>query len=175
VEFFPQEIEMPFPTPTEIAIEAAKALIHTLKDPIPSMPFAHQQYDRKQAIRTIADIFKPYGSPELPTHVIEPEVTGPTTNNTRINRDPPHTPPRVATSEPRRRSLRVSPTLIEEEPRYPKRHLIPREHKANLVTTMLTNNHDDNVDRAFQPKITTNTKHWACSIIDPDTGATMEY
>jgi hypothetical protein len=47
VEFFPQEIEMPFPTPTEVAIEAAKALIHTLNDPIPTMPFAHQQYDRK--------------------------------------------------------------------------------------------------------------------------------
>jgi hypothetical protein len=77
VEFFPQEIEMPFPTPTEIAIEAAKALIHTLNDPIPSMPFAHQPYNRKQAIQTIADILKPYGSPELPTHVIEPEATGP--------------------------------------------------------------------------------------------------
>jgi hypothetical protein len=40
---------------------------------------------------------------------------------------------------------------------------------------MLTNNHDENVDRALQPKIATNTKHWACSIIDPGTGATMEY
>jgi hypothetical protein len=69
----------------------------------------------------------------------------------------------------------VSPTLIEEEPRYPKRHLIPREHTANLVTTMLTNNQEENVDRVFLPKITTNTEHWACSIIDPDTGATMEY
>jgi hypothetical protein len=69
----------------------------------------------------------------------------------------------------------VSPTLIEEEPRYPKRHLIPKEHTANLITTMLTNNHDANVDRAFQPRITTDTEHWACSIIDPDTGATMEY
>jgi hypothetical protein len=109
------------------------------------------------------------------THVIEPEATGPPNNSPRINRALPHPPPRVATPEPRRRSLRVSPTLIEEEPRYPKRHIIPREHTANLVTTMLTNNHDDNVDRAFQPKITTNTEHWACSIIDPDTGATMEY
>jgi hypothetical protein len=68
-----------FPTPTEIAIEAAKALIHTLEDPIHFIPFAHQQYDHKQAIRTIADIFKPYGSPDLPTHVIEPDVVGPPT------------------------------------------------------------------------------------------------
>jgi hypothetical protein len=175
VELFPQEIEMPFPPPTGIAIEAAKALIHTLHDPIPSMPSAHQQYDRKQAIQTIAGIFKPYGSPELPTHFIEPDVTGPPQNSTRINQEPTHPPPRVATPEPRRRSPRVSPTLIEEKPRYPKRHIIPREYAANLVTTMLTNNHDENVDRAFQPKITTNTEHWACSIIDPDTGATMEY
>jgi hypothetical protein len=175
VEFFPQEIEMPFPTPTEIAIEAAKALIHTLKDPIPSTPFAHQPYNRKQAIQNITDIFKPYGSPELPTHVIEPDTTGPPKNSTRTNREPPHLPPRVATPEPRHRSPRVSPTLIEEEPRYPKRHLIPREHTANLVTTMLTNNQEENVDRVFLPKITTNTEHWACSIIDPDTGATMEY
>jgi hypothetical protein len=88
---------MPFPTPTEVAIEAAKALIHTLNDHIPTMPFAHQQYDRKQAIRTIADIFKPYGSPELPTHVIEPNVAGPTKIIPQINRDLRHTPPRVAT------------------------------------------------------------------------------
>jgi hypothetical protein len=99
VELFPQEIDMPFPTPTEIAIEAAKALIHTLNDPIPSMPFAHQQ--------TIKDIFKPYGSPELPTHVIEPEPTGPPKNNRRINREPTHPPPRAITPSPRRRSLRV--------------------------------------------------------------------
>jgi hypothetical protein len=169
VEFVPQAIEMPFPTPTEIAIEATKALIHTLKDPIPYMPFAHHQYDRNHAIRTIADIFKPFGSPELQTHVIEPDVAGPTKLIPRINRDLPHTSPRVATPEPRRQSPRVAPTLIEEEPRYPRRHHIIREHSANLITTMLGNNHDENVDQAFQPKVTTDTEHWACSIIDPDT------
>jgi hypothetical protein len=40
---------------------------------------------------------------------------------------------------------------------------------------MIANNPDINVDLAFQPKITTDTEHCACSIIDPDTGATMEY
>jgi hypothetical protein len=59
VECFPQTIEMPFPTPTEIGIEATKTLLHTLKGPIPSTPFAHQQFNRQQAIQTIADIFKP--------------------------------------------------------------------------------------------------------------------
>jgi hypothetical protein len=41
---------------------------------------------------------------------------------------------------------------------------------------MQCNNHGHNVDLAFLPKITTDTNHcWACSIIDPDTGATMKY
>jgi hypothetical protein len=40
---------------------------------------------------------------------------------------------------------------------------------------MQCNNHETNVHLAFLPKITTDTNHWACSIIDPDTGATMEY
>jgi hypothetical protein len=40
---------------------------------------------------------------------------------------------------------------------------------------MQCNNHEHNVDLAFLPKITTDTNHWACSIINPDTGATMEY
>jgi hypothetical protein len=44
-----------------------------------------------------------------------------------------------------------------------------------MITTMLHNTSDINVDLAFQPRITTDTDHWACSIIDPDTGATMEY
>jgi hypothetical protein len=57
VEFFPQEIEMPFPTPTEVAIEATKTLIRTLQNPVPSTPFAHQPHDRNAAIRTITDIF----------------------------------------------------------------------------------------------------------------------
>jgi hypothetical protein len=60
VEFFPQEIDMTFPTPTKIAIEATKELIHTLSNPIPSTPFARQPFNRKQAIQTIADIFRPY-------------------------------------------------------------------------------------------------------------------
>jgi hypothetical protein len=57
VEFFPQEIEMPYPTPTEIAVEATKTLIRTLQNPLPSTDFAHQPFDRTTAIRTIADIF----------------------------------------------------------------------------------------------------------------------
>jgi hypothetical protein len=123
-----QTIEMPFPTPTEITIEATKTLIHTFNDPLPSMPFAHQPFNRKQATRTIADIFKPYGSPELPTHVIEPELPGPLPTTSRINQDLPHPPaPRVATPEPRCRSPRVSPTLIEEEPRYRQ----PRHHDSH--------------------------------------------
>jgi hypothetical protein len=166
---------MPFPTPTEIAIKATKELIHTLSNPIPSTPFAHQPFNRKQAIQTIANIFRPYGNPVLPTHVIEPEPTGPRKNPPQVHQEPTPTPPRVVTPEPRRRSPRVSPTLIEQEPRYPKHHLIPREHTANLITTMITNNHATNMDRAFHPRITTDTEHWACSIIDPDTGATMEY
>jgi hypothetical protein len=40
---------------------------------------------------------------------------------------------------------------------------------------MLHNNHDINVDLAFKPRITTDTNHWAYSIIVPDTGTTMEY
>jgi hypothetical protein len=40
---------------------------------------------------------------------------------------------------------------------------------------MQCNNHGINVDLAFKPRITTDTNHWACAIIDPDTGATMEY
>jgi hypothetical protein len=73
VKFFPQEIEMPYPTPTEIAVEATKTLIRTLQNPIPSTPFAHLPFDRTTAIRTIADIFQPYSTPGIIPHIIEEE------------------------------------------------------------------------------------------------------
>jgi hypothetical protein len=64
VEFFPQDMEMPYPTPTEIAVDATKTLIRALQNPTPSTPFAHQPFDRTTAIRTIADIFQPYSTPQ---------------------------------------------------------------------------------------------------------------
>jgi hypothetical protein len=106
VEFFPQEIDMPFPTPTVIAIEATKELISTLNNPMPSTPFAHQPFNRKQAIQTIANIFQPYGNPDIPTHIIEPELTGPAQptgppeTTPQVNNEPTASPPRVAAPDP---------------------------------------------------------------------------
>jgi hypothetical protein len=174
IEFFPQAIEMPFPASTEIAVKARKTLIRTLQNPMPSTPFAHQPSDRNTVIRAIADIFQPYTTPGLPLNVIKTEPVEPPTPPSTTDNQPAITPPRVPTPSPRRKSPRVPSTPIEQH-RYPQRHIIPMDHSANLVTTMLLNHHDINVDLAFQPKITTDTEHWACSIIDPDTGATMEY
>jgi hypothetical protein len=174
VEFFPQELEMPFPTPTEIAVEATKTLIKTLQNPIPSTPFAHQPYDRNTAIRTIADIFQPYTTPGLTPNIIETDPIEPTPPPRTADNEPTATLPRVAMPIPRRKSPRVPSTPIEQH-RYPRRHIIPMNHSTNMITTMLHNNNDINVDLTFQPRITTDTDHWACSIIDPNTGATMEY
>jgi hypothetical protein len=165
---------MSFPTPTEIAVEATKTLIRTLQNPIPSTPFAHQPYDRNTAIRTITDIFQPCTTPGLTPNIIKADPMEPTTPPRAADNEPTATPPRVATTIPRHKSPRVPSTPIEQHC-YPRRHIIPMDHSANMITTMIHNNNDINVDLAFQPRITTNTDHWACSIIDPDTGATMEY
>jgi hypothetical protein len=217
VEFFPQDLEMTYPTPTEIAVDATKTLIRALQNPTPFTPFAHQPFDRITAIRTIADIFQPYSTPGIIPHLIEEEPVVDKTNTrvvtptqitrvatpTQITRvATPNQISRVATpnqisrvATPTQISRVATPTqilrvatptkptfarrtsprvaIIEQDThRYPRRNII---HSANLVTTVQCNNHEHNVDLAFLPKITTDTNHWACSIIDPDTGATMEY
>jgi hypothetical protein len=174
VEFFPQEIEMPYPTPTEIAVEATKTLIRTLQNPVPSTPFAHQPFDRTTAIRTITDIFQPYATPGSTPTIIESEPIPPGTLPRVETRAKPTNPQKASPPIPRRTSPRVTP-IEEDNPRYPRRHIIPIKHSANLITTMLSNNHKINVDLTFKPRITTDTNHWACAIIDPDTGATMAY
>jgi hypothetical protein len=160
---------MPFPTPTETALEATKRLIRTLNNPMPSSPFAHQPFNGNEAIQTIADTFQTYSTPGKPAHVIPPEPPRPPTLQPLVANQPTASPPRVATTRPQRTSPRVSIAPIEQAPRYPKRHIIPMDHSMNLVSTMLRKNNDINVDLAFQPRITTDTHHWACSIIDPDT------
>jgi hypothetical protein len=191
VEFFPQEIELPYPTPTEIAVGATKTLIRTLQNPIPSTPFAHQPFDQTTAIRTIADIFQPYSTPGIIPHIIEeepipggtnmrvatpaqiPRVATPTQirmvgTPAQIPRvatpaqilkvatpAPTKTPPKTKPTFTRRTSPRVA--IIEQDhQRYPRRHII---HSANLVTIMQCNNHENNVDLAFLPKITKDTNH----------------
>jgi hypothetical protein len=159
VEFFPQEIEMPFPTPTEIAVEATRTLIRTLQNPVPSTPFAHQPYNRTTAIRTIAGIFQPYTTPGSTPNLIEADPPTPDTPPRVEARATTHTkPPRVTQLIPRRTSPRVTP-IEQDTPRYPRRHIIPIEHSANLITTMLCNNHEINVNLAFKPRITTDTDH----------------
>jgi hypothetical protein len=111
VKLFPQEIEMPFPTPTEIAVEATKTLIRTLQNPVPSTPFAHQPYDRTTAIRTIVDICQPYITPGTTPHLIEADLIEPATPPPRvIIHETPTKPPRVPTQATRRTSPRVTPT-----------------------------------------------------------------
>ena len=57
VEFFPEKVTMPYPTPTDIAIKAAHDLVSVLKQPTPSTPFAHIGHNQLQAIDQLADIF----------------------------------------------------------------------------------------------------------------------
>jgi hypothetical protein len=136
VECFPQDIKMPIPTPTKIAVEAAKTLIQTLKNPVPSTPFTHQTYDCNTAIQMIVDIFQPYATPGTTPTLIESEPQEPTTPPRVTIGDPPTTSPRVAPKAHRRKSPRVQPTP-SDQPRYPRQHVIPINHSANIITTML--------------------------------------
>jgi hypothetical protein len=87
---------MPYPTPTEIAVEATKTLIRTLQNPIPSTPFAHLPFDRTTTIQTIADIFQPYSTPGIIPHIIEEE---PIVDETNTRVATPMKIPRVATPQ----------------------------------------------------------------------------
>jgi hypothetical protein len=151
VEFFPQEIEMPYPTPTEIAVEATTTLISTLQNPIPPAPFAHQPFDRTTTIRTITDISQPYATPGSTPTIIEAEPTPPGTPPREETHTQTISPKRAPPTFTRRSSPRMS--LIEQAPpRYTRCHIIPIEHSANLIITIQCNNHEINVDLAFKPR-----------------------
>jgi hypothetical protein len=142
IEFLPQQVLMPYKTPTDVAIQASNQLIRVLQNHTPSTPFAHIGHDQLTAIQPIADIFQNH-----------------TTTKT-------HTSPRVvkANNNTRRTLPRVPNMQVPIKHRYPTQQAKSlTQHKINTVEELIL------------PTPTPTIHHWANSIIDPDTGASMEY
>ncbi len=142
-EFFPKHTPVPYPTPTDVAVQATETLIRVLQNPIPSTKFAHIGHDQLTAIQTIADIFQRHASPRVPTK---------DTNQRKGSPTRPNTLPRVLPTTAPRKTIH----------RYPTRHIISQtQDEMNLIHQC--------------EEILPTIHHWANAIIDPDTGASMEY
>jgi hypothetical protein len=58
VEFFPHKLELPFPSSSELATQAAADLTHALLNPQPAGPFCQVGNDQAIALRRLAAIFE---------------------------------------------------------------------------------------------------------------------
>ena len=173
VEFFPQRTPVPYTTPTDVAIRATNDLIRVLENPTPSTPFAHVGHNQMEAIQLIADIFQKH----LPTTPPSPPRVARLPTNPQPPRRAATTPyplvtpplPRVAPPLPRLTpstpTAAPTPTPAAPRHRYPTRNVIPYHHDE-LNTLELS---------ATLPTVDPNPHYWANAIIDPDTGASMEY
>jgi hypothetical protein len=168
VEFFPQQTPAPFASPTDVAQQAAKDIIDVLRHPKPSTPFAHVGYDQKVALQQLADIFQPYAMTPTTNPVTLPRVPIPTTDSRPRVLEPP--PPRETSI------VLASPTPTTTPPHpYPTRHVISQlQEQANLVQVLQIAKQQRWPDAIIKPT-TFDFQHWAHAIIDPDTGAAMEY
>jgi hypothetical protein len=113
VKFFPQHVKMPHLSSQEMAIQAARELTFTLRNPAPAAPFARLGHQQHEVLAKLANIFKEIAATEpndtitvtTPKSVQQPI---PSTTHTEFPisiqsflKQPRFTPPRVDGAVPR--------------------------------------------------------------------------
>jgi hypothetical protein len=158
VEFFPQHTTVPQMNTDEIAIQAAEDLIAAINQPTARKPNSAIGDKQMEAIRQLSDLYQ--------QHTLK--------QRTQLPRVPPKqhaTLPRVA-AQPSQQSTtnRETDKTVPPTHRYPTRQqTTSNQEQAHHVITI----QDDTTCLSaptMQPEV-----HWANAIIDPDTGASMEY
>ena len=102
VEFFPHKFELPFPSSSELATQAAADLTHALLNPQPAGPFCQVGNEQAIALRRLATIFeaaKPNRGSNKLTPQNEVENNAPQRVQTTV------APPRVESQDPDQTSL----------------------------------------------------------------------
>jgi hypothetical protein len=107
-DFFPHKFELPFPSSSELATQAAADLAHALLNPQPAGPFYQVGDEQEIALRRLPNIFeaaKPNRGSKKLTPQDEVENDAPTRVQTTV------APPRVASQDPDQMSLQhiISP------------------------------------------------------------------
>jgi hypothetical protein len=162
VKFFPQHTTVPRMSTDEIAIQAAEDLIGAINQPITKTPICPIGDKQMKAIRKISDLYQ---------------------QHTLNQRKPlPRVPPKQRASFPRmatqpnqqsttnRNTNTINACNSPNTHRYPTRQQqASAQEQAHHVITL-----QDDTNRLATSPIPTES-HWANAIIDPDTGASMEY
>jgi hypothetical protein len=151
-----------------VAIQAAHDLIQVVQQKQPSTAFAHIGTNQLEAIKQITDIFNNHIKTQ------EPETTN--TNNQPV----PSKLPRVPTP--------ITPTLLRvpmtetrvPEHRYPTRNIISQTQDEMNHVEHVTPTAARQYIKMKENKITPAddslyVQQWANTIVDPDTGTSMEY
>ncbi len=168
VEFFPQRIPVPYRSPADVAVQAPQELVPPLQQKTPPTPFAHVGHDQLEAIQQLADIFRRH-SAKPPTTAPRVPITAPLPFSQARAITPPPAPrvniiPATPAPSPRVLFHAPAPATPSAPHRYPTRHMISQT-QDEVANAMFTMSPDHNL---LGP-------HFANAIIDPDTGASMEY
>jgi hypothetical protein len=168
VKCFPTKPKIPYTTPTDVAIQAAHDLIQVVQQKQPSTAFAHIGTNQLEAIKQIAGIFNNHIKTQ------EPEKTN--MNNQPVPSKLPRVPTPITPTLPR------VPTTEARIPkhRYPTRNIISQtqdemnhvEHVTPMAARHCIKMRENSItptDDSFF------VQQWVNTIIDPATGASMEY
>jgi hypothetical protein len=168
IEFFPQKLTMPYMSSTDIAIQAANELIQAIQDPQPATLFAQVGTQQLKALQQLADIFQGH-SQQLPRVPNKNSQQLPRVGNTA-------SPTATVMAAPARPPISTPTTPTELPPgashRSPTRHIISQQTQEEANHIMTIDTCRPVIPMAAVPQPST---HWANAIIDPDTGASMEY
>jgi hypothetical protein len=151
VEFPPQHTKVLYMSAVDIAIQAASDLTHVLQHPLPAHPFSPVDNQQLEALKQLVEIFQ--------------HNTSTTSSPTRVPLSRPPPLPRVPLASPT-----PLPRVPSPKHCYPTRHSITQSsyNEANIVQEITDIN--SNLAATHEP-----LQHQALTIIDPDTGASMEY
>ena len=154
IQFFPTRFRMPASSSMDKAIQAAEDLITVLNNPEPSSPFLAFGDEQKNALQTLANIFKV----SLPKPTINQNALQQEKQVTSLPRVVDPTPlPRVQTPTP-------IPTTAQPTSSYQPSH----RYNTRLQRQRQQRNHQINAAIAY-------TQALANPVLDPDSGKLLEY
>lgn len=150
VEFFLQYTAILFWTPKDVVIQATKDILHVLHNPLPTRPYKQVGQPQLKAVKQLHDIYNnkqniPNVTPNVPLPRVEPDHSV-----QQMNSEPTYPCP----------TLRVEQVAA---------HWYPTQQRTPL-TQEEANSLQDTVPAPMMPTI-----HHGNAIIDPKTGASVEY
>jgi hypothetical protein len=170
VEFFPVQTPMPRTSSADAAVRAAEELIAALKNPSAASPLAPIGTERLQALKQLSEIFQKSSSEAQMQQQKKAPAKPFSPSSTPSNNPYPQSAPRVPQSTPR-----VPPSAPRVATRQPHRYNTRQQQHTAFQAVYAPINDPTDTPNWSMPRDPMAQLAFALSVIDPETGKSLEY